>query len=53
MTDIYLTILQDDGNTALHLAAEIGDITIGRFLHGVKARPNVTNNVRFVTVFGI
>jgi len=50
---IYLTILQDDGNTALHLAAENGDITMARFLQSVKARPNVANNVRFVSFFGI
>lgn len=45
--------MQDDGNTVLHLAAGMGDITVGRFLQSVKAKPNVCNNVRFVFIFGV
>ena len=37
--------LQADGNTCLHLAAELGDVPVTRFLHSQKAKPNLVNNV--------
>ena len=37
--------LQDDGNTCLHLSAELGDLPVTRFLLSQKAKPNIVNNV--------
>ena len=37
--------LQPDGNTCLHLSAELGDLPVTRFLLSQKAKPNIVNNV--------
>ena len=42
---IYVHIFQTEGQTVLHIACSVGDEAAVKYLHSVKANPNVYDKV--------